>query len=52
MSVTMTSVSNDRPLRLGFLLGPLGWLNERLASLSARYHLYRRPQRVGQIQRG
>ncbi len=35
MSVTMTSVSNDRPLRLGFLLGPLGWLNERLATALA-----------------
>ncbi len=33
MSVTMTSLSNDRPLRPGFLVGPLGWLNEYLAKI-------------------
>jgi hypothetical protein len=30
MSVTMASFGNERPLRPGFLVGPLGWLNERL----------------------
>ena len=31
MHETMTPSGNDRPLRPGFLVGPLGWLNERLA---------------------
>jgi hypothetical protein len=33
MSVPMTSFGYDRPLRPGFLVGPLGWLNEYLATV-------------------
>ena len=36
MPVTMKSFGNDRPLRPGFLVGPLGWLNERLNRALAR----------------
>jgi hypothetical protein len=31
MSVTTTFFDDDHPLRPGFLVGPLGWLNERLS---------------------
>jgi hypothetical protein len=33
MSVSMTSLGNYPPLRPGFLVGPLGWLNEHLAKI-------------------
>jgi hypothetical protein len=37
MSVTMTSLGHDRPLRPGFLVSPLGWLNECLANILTRH---------------
>ena len=33
MSVTTTLFDDEHPLRPGFLVGPLGWLNERLAKI-------------------
>jgi hypothetical protein len=33
MSVPMTSFGYDRPLRPGFLVGPLGWINEYFAQI-------------------
>jgi hypothetical protein len=33
MSLAMTSLGPDRPLRPGFLVGPLGWLNEYFAKV-------------------
>ena len=33
MSVAMTSFGHDRPLRPGFLVGPLGWLNAYFATI-------------------
>jgi hypothetical protein len=36
MSVSMTSLGNYPPLRPGFLVGPLGWLNECLAKILTR----------------
>jgi hypothetical protein len=33
MSLAMTSLGPDRPLRPGFLVGPLGWLCEYLARI-------------------
>jgi hypothetical protein len=38
MSVAMTPFGHDRPLRPGFLMGPLGWLNEYLATVLTNDH--------------
>jgi hypothetical protein len=35
MSLTTTSFGDERPLRPGFLVGPLGWLNQRLTKALA-----------------
>jgi hypothetical protein len=35
MPVTTTSFGDERPLRPGFLVGPLGWLNKYLAEILA-----------------
>ena len=35
MSVTTTLFDDEHPLRPGFLVGPLGWLNERLTKTLA-----------------
>jgi hypothetical protein len=38
MTVTMTPFGHDRPLRPGFLVSPLGWLNEYLARILMTDH--------------